>query len=202
MKKNYVFVCLSLVLISLVFLIGVDGCRTEINKKDLPEKLKKPVSDSAISNEEYVIYSYLIDEDKTLSGASILIENKTTFGSVKPESSLSDVVTALRKSPNALDLSELITEFEVRNQESEEITDKFNIRCCSYQVGVMKEERNKSPGVIVRFSRVGIDEKAGLALVYVEKYSGPKSASGQYIIFKKDREKWIVQKYSLPNWVS
>lgn len=201
MRKHYVFICLSLVLISLVFLMGIDGCRTEIIKKDLPEK-SKMVSDSAISNEEYVIYSYLIDEDKTLNGESILIENKATFGSVKPESSLSDVITALRKSPNASNLSELITEFEVRNQESEEIADKFNIHCCSYQVGKLKGETNRSFNVIVRFSRVGIDEKAGLALVYFEKYSGPKSASGEYLILKKDGEKWIIQKYSLPNWVS
>lgn len=196
-----------LVVLFLLFSTQFLGCKIQMenNNLGLSENTNNsniPMNDSSISNDEFQIYSQLINNDRTLLGISILIENRTTFGSVKPISSLADVVLSLRKKTESLKFIGLIDDFELKNKESSEILDKFNINCCSYKIGKYSEENKESIGVIIKFSRVGFDENKQVALVYIEQYSGVKSAFGKYIILKKVENKWEVQNISLPSWVS
>ena len=160
---------------------------------------QNPKNDSIVSYEEYEIYSYLLKREGSAE-IKVFIANKTTDGITRDYSNFDEVFDAVKGFTRFPIPNEVLNDYRLKNQESDEIFDKFNLKS-EYKVGNGKDFSREQYGVIFGFSRVGFNEKKDLGLVFYEYYSGPKTAGGVFAILEKKNGNWQVVSEYTP-WVS
>jgi hypothetical protein len=144
-----------------------------------------------LSKEEYEIFSHFLQTSKFQSSNGFLIINETTQGSVKPKSSLEDVVFALNNLPSSIINQEIVRNYQISNQNSVRFSDEFNIKKL-YKV-VEKSSLKDSlfqDGTVIRFSRIGFDTPKKRAVFYYEYFAGPKNAGGEFVTFTNENGEW------------
>jgi hypothetical protein len=153
-----------------------------------------------ISEEEFKVYSYLLNNDKSLMGSRIFIANKTSSGLIKPYSNLKEVLSAVGAITHYTLPEELSDDYISKNEKTTEINDNFDLKL-DYKVGDAGEFNNDNFGVIYGFSRVGFNKEKKIALVYFEYYGGAKNAGGTFVILTRNDGKWSILKKYTP-WIS
>jgi hypothetical protein len=174
---------------------------TAVNTEFVPPTPVQTRAGKEPNDEAYVIYSQVILNNDMLRSSSLCIANQTTFGNVMPGSTLEDVRETLQtmKSPG---IDALLVESYVRENESAHVLqNRFVLPVQIRLVETGSNIKEIGCGVYLRFSGVAFSQDSTKALLYVETYSGPKSASGTFITFNKVKEKWIsIEQFGI--WAS
>lgn len=203
LKIHTIFVYISLLLFWSCDPYQNVGINQKTNMDDTKPQFEKQSEGNItiVSNEEYEIYSQLLNKDEgSTPGIRIFIANKTTNGIVKPYSNFDEVFNAV-KVFTKFDLpKELTNDYAIKNQNSSQLSDNFSLKN-EYQIGDGADFTREKYSVIFGFSRVGFNQKKDLALVYYEYYSGPKTAGGIFVILAKIEGKWKEIKKYTP-WLS
>lgn len=166
------------------------------------------------SSQEYLIYSFLLDElTPSLRGRSVVISDLTTTYSL-PYANLEEAVSTLREKASSDVSVEVYRDFLKRNEQPVRLVGSFHSET-RYEL-VTSEElistfqhgdgwatfNRRFPGhALIEFSRIGFDANTGRALVYVSSRGGPKTGQGNYFLLEEDNGKWVIQQ-KIESWTS
>ena len=135
-------------------------------------------SDSAVSTEEYAVYSALVRE-----GQRVLNETSVSF-----LSDLDGGGAELLKQAPVLKKS-TIADYIQKNAKTCPLSDKFTTKVTL--VGTDKYGSGRENAVVF-FSRVGFDADGGQALVHIGSHCSPACADDYYSVLTKAGKEWRV----------
>jgi hypothetical protein len=185
----------------------------------LAETIKAQNQEIEISNEEYAVYSAVIN--KMFAGGKVTFD---TQAKVKLLVIADQNITTLRAYPpenisfeRLPELSEeTFDDFVQKNKEIQKLKDNFKIELERTLIKkteieqIFKDRENgwekfyksfPDSGGYIGLSRVGLDKEKKQAVVYMEHNCGDLCASGYFLLLAKGKEGWEVVKGYMP-WIS
>lgn len=191
----------------IAFLIGFNvAC---LNKSQISNKYSKqqPLNYEVEQNQEYDIYSLLIQELFNKDEKNILlIDNQTTISKI--DESLDDLLKSIKEELKTKPVDDRVfQDFREKNKVLRKILSP--IKCSKKCISVTHQELvkifSKGDGwsilkqnyypfeSLITFSQVGFDDKKTQALVYMGYQNDVKAGAGFYFFLVKEEQTWKIK---------
>lgn len=150
------------------------------------------ISDESLEDEEYLVYSALIEEEYDAS--SILILNHTYIGSMVRDPDYDDLKETFE------DLEEsAVEDYLDKNDEWYYLEKDFDLD--DYQFISLNQQVSQNLYYVIRLSRVGFNSDGDQALVYAERTEASLAGAGYYFFLIKEDGVWKVEA-KLQLWIA
>lgn len=208
--------------LALLLSIGVAAVALRVNTTaSSSSRLASQTRQSEIEEEEYAVYSALIDagtEDENVNRPLIIIDQPSAWVGSLDEERSSFYEEIMKSSPDLM--AETVRDLKAKNEEPHRFTRRFNIK--RRYVLVSKKEIDDlfsgKGGVLdgwekfyrkypqtrgfATFSRVGFNADKTQALVYQAHSCGGLCGGGSYILLTRTNGGWTIKGRVGPTWVS
>src|ERR1044071_6206003 len=209
-----------LIILALAFSMGVSAIAFRGNSKLVsPSQLSQQTRQSEIEEEEYAVYSALINErtdDENVNRSIIIMDQPSPWVGFIDEERNSFYEDLLKSSPGLM--AETVNDLKAKNKEHHRFTRRFNITRRYVPVSEKEIEDLFSKDVLggwekfyrkypetrgyATFSRVGFNAEKTQALVYQAHSCGGLCGGGSYILLTKTSGVWTIKGSVGPTWVS
>lgn len=209
-----------LIILALAFSVGVAAIAFRGNSKTVAtSRLSQRTQQSEIEDEEYAVYSALINEntdDENVNRSVIIMDQPSPWVGFIDEERKSFYEDLLKSSPGLM--AETVNDLKAKNEEHHLFTRRFNIKRRYVLVSEKEIEDFFREGVgggwekfyrkypktlgYATFSRVGFNSEKTQALVYQAHHCGGLCGGGSYILLTKTNGVWTIKGSVGPGWVS
>jgi hypothetical protein len=208
------------IILALAFSVGIAAIAFRGNSKAVaPPQLSQQTRQSEIEEEEYAVYSALLNEntnDDNVNRLLIIMDQPSPWVDFIDDEQ-NDFYEGLLKSSPAL-MAETVNDLKAKNNEHHRFTRRFNITRRYVLISEKDIDDLFRKGVgdgwekfyrkypktdgYATFSRVGFNAEKTQALVYQAHGCGGLCGGGSYILLTKTNGVWTVKGNIGPTWVS
>lgn len=158
----------------------------------------KRISVANRENEEYAVYSALINRRRAYDDGRVLLIGKQTFSSYPHDVNKTDELVFIKLYIPDSTSRDVLEDYKSQNQQSSELTSFFRLHNRYVLISgperyfenqksrlAFNTEYPNSTGGITLFSQVGFNSEMDQALVYASKYCGGLCGGGGYYLLSK-----------------